>query len=255
MSEDQPQNLGSREPTNGTQPGEAGRKKAGNLRSKIAFPYGSLKDAEHIATELHSKWGDSASPDQVASGLDSTPRSGAFRMKVATARTFGLVSVSRGEIALTDLGRRIVDPQARPKARVDAFLRVPLFQAVFEAYKGSRLPPDQGLEKKMADLGVSSKQTDKARQALQRSADLAGFLQQGRDRLVEPPNMGDSGRSPTPEDSTEDHLDMTQMPVTGSVPLPDLWLKLLREGHSWSAQETHEYVEAARKLVTILAKS
>jgi hypothetical protein len=38
----------------------------------------------------------------------------------------------------------------------------------------------------MVELGVSSKQKDKARQVFERSADQAGFFAHGRDRLVQP---------------------------------------------------------------------
>ncbi len=83
----------------------------------------------------------SASPEQLAGGLDQQTRSGAFRMKVATTRTFGVVSVSRGNVALTPLGRRIIDPEARPAARVEAFKAVPLFSALLAEYNGRRCPP------------------------------------------------------------------------------------------------------------------
>ena len=49
-----------------------------------------------------------------------------------------------------------------------------------------RLP----LEKYMADVGVSSKQTDKARQAFMRFAKQAGFFAHGEDRLVRPAGPG-----------------------------------------------------------------
>src|SRR5665811_273018 len=100
------------------------------LRSTIAFPYTPLKDAELVVNQLHDKWGGKASPEQLAGGLDSTTKSGAFRIKVATARTFGVVTVSRGSIALTELGRKLIDPQSRDQARVEAFLTVPLFAAL-----------------------------------------------------------------------------------------------------------------------------
>ena len=145
------------------------------LRSTIGFPYTGLKDAEQIARALHESWGGSASPDQLAASptLHASPRSGAFRTKVATARTFRVIAISRGNIALTELGRKLVDPQTRAAARVEAFLIVPLFSALVNEYRGNTLPPDEGLEQKILDLGVSVKQTARARQAFQRSAELA----------------------------------------------------------------------------------
>ena len=71
---------------------------------------------------------------------------------------------------LTDLGKRIVDPETHDGARAEAFLRVPLYRAIFDRYRAVKLPPDPGLESEMVGLGVSTKQTERARQVLQRSA-------------------------------------------------------------------------------------
>jgi hypothetical protein len=230
-------------------------------RSTIEFPYGSLKDGEQIAGELHRQWGDSASPEQLAGGMDSSPRSGAFRIKVAAARMFGLVNTSRGNLSLSALGRRVIASETRPNARVEAFLSVALFNALFREYNGAQLPPDAGLEKKIEELGVTPKQVQKARQSFQRSADLAGFFRHGRSRLVQPPtDVRDSGESSSKRENTREEGERMNPPApilpasNGAVPFPDLWLTLLREGHSWSAEETHEFVEHARKLHEFLAK-
>jgi hypothetical protein len=113
---------------------------------------------------------------------------GAFRQKIATARIFGVTENERGsgEIKLTDLGRCIVDSAKEKAARSDAFLRVPLYRAIYENYKDHMLPPRVALEREILNLGVSSKQTDKARQAFERSAEQAGFFAHGDDRLVMP---------------------------------------------------------------------
>ena len=44
----------------------------------------------------------------------------------------------------------------------------------------------EGLQNAFRSYGVSSKQTEKARQVFQRSAEFAGFFPNGRDRLIEP---------------------------------------------------------------------
>jgi hypothetical protein len=225
------------------------------LRSTIAFPYTGLQDAEQIARALHDSWGGSASPDQLAASptLNASPRSGAFRTKLATSRTFRIITVSRGNIALTDLGRKLVDPQTRAAARVDAFLAVPLFEALVNEFRGSTLPPDPGLEQKIRDLGVSAKQTAKARQAFQRSAELAGFFKMGKDRLVQPANL------PTPDKLPGGAKEPKPVPVSSSSadlppPLAALWLTLLREGRDWSPEKVQEFVEAARTLHGLMSK-
>jgi hypothetical protein len=224
------------------------------LRSTIAFPYSGLKDAEQIARALHDSWGGGASPDQLAAGLKASPRSGSFRVKLATARTFRVIAISRGNIALTDLGRKLIDPQTRAAARVEAFLTVPLFAALVNEYKGTMLPPDSGLEQKILDLGVSAKQTAKARQAFQRSAEMAGFFKMGKDRLVQPANLlGSDTPSAAQKDPEPDRASPTSTDVL-PAPLPELWLTLLRDGRDWSPEKIQEFVETARSLLGLLAK-
>ena len=224
------------------------------LRSTIAFPYTGLKDAEQIAHALHDGWGGSASPDQLAASLNASPRSGAFRVKLATTRTFGAISISRGNIALTDLGRKLIDPQTRATARVEAFLAVPLFAALANEYKGTMLPPDSGLEQKISDLGVSTKQTARARQAFQRSAELAGFFKMGKDRLVPPADLAGAAKPPADPKGPKQHRDPPASITDLPAPLPELWVTLLRDGRSWSPEKIHEFVEAARTLQALLAK-
>jgi len=173
-------------------------------RSSIKFPYGSLADAEAVAQAIWKR-GLTCSIDQLAAQLGQN-LSGAFRNKVSTAAIFDVVETSRGSVTLTDLGVRLVDPQTNEAARVEAFLQVPLYEQVYDQFRGKRLPEDQGLEAVMVDLGVSKKQAAKARQAMIRSAEQAGFFLTGRDRLVEPPiarvvdpiGEASSGDLPTP---------------------------------------------------------
>jgi hypothetical protein len=226
------------------------------LRSTIGFPYTGLKDAEQIARALHESWGGSASPDQLAASptLHASPRSGAFRTKVATARTFRVIAISRGNIALTELGRKLVDPQTRAAARVEAFLIVPLFSALVNEYRGNTLPPDEGLEQKILDLGVSVKQTARARQAFQRSAELAGFFKMGKDRLVQPANLPGADDPPPAAKDLKQNGGLPPSTVALPAPLSELWLTLLREGRSWSPEKIQEFVEAARTLHDLLTK-
>ena len=138
-----------------------------------------------VAAAIHDNFGLSCDLDQLAGAMHHTI-SGAFRNKVATASTFGLIETSRGGVTLTDLGSRALDPHTEAAAAAEAFLTVPLYQAVYDKFRGRQLPSDQGFESEIARLGVSAKVASKARQALQRSAEQAGFFRHGRDRLVQP---------------------------------------------------------------------
>jgi hypothetical protein len=221
---------------NGT--GENGRQ---NLRSTIAFPYGALQDAEQVVEALRQR-GDTAPVDALAAEMNQTTTSGSFRTKVATARIFGVIEVRSGHARLTPLGHRLVDSDQAAQARVDAFLHVPLFQRVYDEYRGRNLPPSQGLEAAIARFGVSAKQVNRARQALQRSAEHAGFFKHGRDRLVAPAPSG----GPDENDGV-DESNRTATPSSLPAWAEQMWLTLLsEEAASWTPEQTKAYVDGAR---------
>jgi len=159
-------------------------------RSTIQFPYNDLDDAVAIARAVHENAGISCTIDQLAAYVKNSMTSGAFRLRLSNAATFGLTENERGEVRLTELGRRIADPSQEAAAKIDSFLAVPLYSRIYEHYKGFTLPSAAALEKFMGEVGVSSKQTGKARQAFMRSARQAGFFAHGEDRLVRPAGPG-----------------------------------------------------------------
>lgn len=176
-----------------------------NERSTIEFPYMPLETAEEVARAVYSRSGfGTCELDELAAEMDQT-MSGAFRQKTSAAKTFGVVDKDgRSAFKLTDLGRRIIDDSSSAAARVEAFLAVPLYLAIYEKYRGQKLPPAKALEREMQSVGVSSKQTDRARQAFERSAHYAGFFSSGTDRLVRPKIEGaplDSVSSQPPSSS------------------------------------------------------
>lgn len=222
-------------------------------RSTIQFPYNDLDDAVALAKDIHKHAGTSCTLDQLAAYADQSMTSGAFRLRVSNARIFGLTENQRKGVQLTELGRRITDPTKEDAARIDAFLQVPLYERIYEHYRGYTLPPAAALEKYMREIGVSSKQTGKARQAFMRSAKQAGFFAHGEDRLVRPSitpetkpiepkisgeqqhepkggGKGGGGGEPPDLDPIIKGL-LVRLPKSGSV-WPererDLWLELLK---------------------------
>lgn len=157
--------------------------------SSIAWPYNDLNDGAAIARAIWENVGTSTCDmAQLAAwaGHD-TMDSGAFRLRVTAAKTFGLITTGSKQASLTDLGRAIVDPERAAQARVEAFLNVPLYGRLFERYDGRALPSTNiAVEADLVDLGVVAKQKDRARQVFQRSAEQAGLFAQGHNRLVRP---------------------------------------------------------------------
>lgn len=160
----------------------------GRERSTIKFPYMDLDDAIAVALAVHQTGGSSCAYDQLAAKLDLSMKSSGFNVRLATARLFGLIEAGRGEndVTLTPLGQTIIDPSQVRGAKVQAFLTVPLYAKLVEHYRGKILPPAAALEREMASMGVAQKQTDKARQAFERSAKSAGYFEFGPGKLVQP---------------------------------------------------------------------
>lgn len=155
-------------------------------RSTIQFPYVPLEDAIEVAQGIHGNVGHGeCDDDQLAAWLKLSPKSSGFRIRIYAARMFGVIGTGPGH-KLSQLGQEIVDPQSARAAKVRAFLSVPLYSTVFSKYKGAQLPPAAAFEREIVQLGVSEKQKERARQVLERSADQAGFFEQGRNRLVKP---------------------------------------------------------------------
>jgi hypothetical protein len=163
-------------------------------QSTIAFPYHDLDTSIELATALYNRTGlGPCDLDELAAEMGQVI-GGAFRVKLGAARVFDLVDKDgRASATLTDLGRRIVSGEDERGAKSEAFLAVPLYQAIYDKYKGQKLPPMKALEREMEALGVSSKQKDKARQVFERAASQAGFFELGKDRLIRPKSEGGSG--------------------------------------------------------------
>lgn len=242
-------------------------------RSTIQFPYGDLNDAINVAETIYRRAGSSCRLEQLAPwmGHDSMD-SGAFRLKIATARIFDLIEAGRNEVSLTKLGQQIVDPSQEAAARVWSFMRVPLYSEIYERYRGRLLPPDSGLENEMANLGVTRKQTKKARQAFQRSAEQAGLFSEGKDRLVIPAGVTlEPGDVVVTVPTAKVVLRGNQPPSTGTISrslsgavdqisseLHPFVLGLLQTlpetGSVWTDEDRQDWLDAAKQIFGLLYK-
>lgn len=188
-------------------------------QSTISFPYLDLDAAIDVARAIYNRSGlGSCDLDELAAEMNQT-MSGAFRQKTGTAKTFDLVDKDgKSSIKLSALGRQIISGDTERAARAEAFMRVPLYAAIYEKYKGHLLPPTKALEREMQALGVSSKQTDKARQAFERSAKQAYFFESGEDRLVRPRIELDQNRHIGRDDSLQDG-DLERLSGVSTTPI------------------------------------
>jgi len=226
------------------------------VRSKIDFPYGDLDDALAVTKAVFQNGGQRAGFDQLVSWMGhKTVDSGTFRFKITSARIFGLITIDKDQVSLTELGHQIVDPKSEVQARARAFLNVPLYRRIYEDYKGRLLPKDPALEQDMERLGVPPKQKIRARQTFQRSATQARMFNDTKDRLIPP--GGVSLDSTPPQEAKNRHmvnngLDHEQ-PVSSLS--PDLSAALLAlfdtlppVGSEWSREKRQQWMEFADRL-------
>src|ERR1700730_7574433 len=176
----------------------------GRERSTIAFPYLPLDDSVEVAKAVHTVGGQTCQWDQLAAQLQNSATSGGFRMRMQTAKLYGLLTYDRGTVTLLPLGTRICDQDQEKAARAESFLTIPLYKAIYEQFKNGTLPPTSGLETAMVGLGVASKQKERARQVFQRSATQAGFFAFGTNKLVMPSIKASSTPVLTPEEEQEE---------------------------------------------------
>lgn len=158
-------------------------------RSTIAFPYTDYDTAASVARAIYENvgYGTCSAGSQLSHWMNVSAKSSGFRTQLAAARLFGLIENENSEsYRLTPLGIKVVDPTHSRAAKIEAFLRVPLFKALYDRYKTGVTPPNAALEREIVSLGVSDKQKARARQVFESSASQTGFREQGPGRLVMP---------------------------------------------------------------------
>jgi len=240
--------------------------KASRDQSGIAFPYVDLDESTRLAGAMLGVGGVGLDRDQVAASVNQVPNSGAFGAKIAAARLFGLIDVVQAKYKLTDLGFEILDAARAPGARVEAFLNVPLYQRVYDDYRGKLLPPrPAGLEQAFVKMGVPPKQKERARQIFDRSARAAGFFPTAaEDRLVAPAVIGTTSTSgadePTPSQPSRamGHEDAPEAMSSARPRLHAFIEGLLAElppaKSEWPSDERAKWLDAAAHVFDLIYK-
>jgi hypothetical protein len=177
-------------------------------RSTVDFPYFDLDSAVEVAQAVRDVGVTACDPASLATKLNMAPDGGGFRMRLLTAKVFGLISYGRaagGLVELSELGRQVADPQSERRGKLGAFMAIPLYKSLFERLKGQVLPPPPAIERLMESMGVAPKQKDKARQAFMRSAKQAGLFELSNDRMTLPPSVQAASPTPSPAPAPSDN--------------------------------------------------
>ena len=159
-------------------------------RSTIKFPYLDQDDSVELAKKIFELGGKSCDKVALSASLNVSAEGGGFGLRLSTAKLFGLILSEKKSLSLTELGQRVIDPATEKAARAESFLKVPLYEKLYEDYEGQLLPGNDGLEAHIVKVGVAPKQKDKARQVFQRSAKQAGYFSISSNRLVSPQFKG-----------------------------------------------------------------
>jgi len=250
-------------------------KKKRGPKSGTGYPYYNMEDSVEVAKLVHERGGGSCSPAQLASFLDySGTNSGTYLTRVASAKMFGLIVAQQGVISVTERARGIfapVMPDDCKKAKVDAFLSVPLFKAIFDKFNGTYLPPTVGLRSLLENqFQIVRARVTPAQRVLMESAEYAGFFDTHGDqtRLIEPA----MGATPAQQNNTpEIKQEKTKIetperskgggesrgPPTGihtaiigllrELPSPGPWKKSQKEGFMQAFKSTIDFIYPEEK--------
>lgn len=180
-------------------------------QSQYATPYYNLPQSIEVARVMYQRAGGQCDRAQLSAMLGyKGVKNGSFLTRVTAAKLFGLIEQKDEQLpvlSVTELGKAIVAPvtdAAVEKAKVEAFLRVPLFKKVYDEYRnGAELPPKAGLRNQfISTFGIIPDRAGPAVEVMLESAAEAGFFKVGGEkRLVAPLIVGgDKIVPPAPKD-------------------------------------------------------
>ena len=127
--------------------GERKQRKA-PVRSGFLFPVYDYATSLAIAEKVELGGAGRLGEDTLAINLGQSVKSSSFRLRVLSAKQFGLVSKQGGDLVTSPTAKAILKPTSERESAegmVTAFLNIPLFRAVADRYKGQPLPEGQAL--------------------------------------------------------------------------------------------------------------
>jgi hypothetical protein len=154
-----------------------------------------------------------ASGDELAIRLGySGKNNGAFLSRLASARLYGLVDGQSDQLRPSALAVSILRPdykETEAKARLEAFERVPLNEAVLNAYHGKALPDATGLRNALqVQWHVNSNNAGSVLARLMDSAEQAGLFSTAGDRTrMIRPTLGRGAGSPSADSHPKHEYD------------------------------------------------
>jgi predicted nucleotide-binding protein len=162
--------------------GEIGKPDKQTKLSQSEVPYTTLESALRVAQGLWDQFaGKSAAPHDIALALDVSPTSSAWRRLTGAAVAYGLTqgAYNANEIALTELGRRIVAPTeegADAAAKFEAVLKPRVLRDFFQKYDRAKFPREDIGRNVLAALGVPKDRVDRAFEIIVENGKFVGAI-------------------------------------------------------------------------------
>ncbi|MCX5645002.1 MAG: nucleotide-binding protein [Phycisphaerae bacterium] len=130
---------------------EASGRAKENLRGKVKsdFPKDTIEEALRVASALwEANHGRPLPPVETATALGMSPGSSDFRTLLSSSIKYGLTkgSFNQAYVAIEELGRKILEPKTleeKHEALVAAAFRPSTFAAIYDYFKGKKLPDPQ----------------------------------------------------------------------------------------------------------------
>lgn len=156
--------------------------------SQSDVPSSSLDKALKIARVIAENYGyKPATPIEIASAMNVSPSTGAFRMLTGASIAYGLTEGGYGSnrIAITPLGLRIVRPTSEGDdltAKREALLKPRVIKEFLEKYNGAQIPKDEIARNVIQGMKVPLDRVAGVLALIVEGADSVGFLRTIKDR-------------------------------------------------------------------------
>ena len=148
------------------------------MPKKIDYPRGSLKGALEIASTVR-ELGGSCDKSVCAEKLSKSVTSGAFIDRIAASGKYGLVNNRRGILTVTQLYKDYYlsyDDVEKSRILKKIFLNVPVFNAIYNKYRGEKLPVDILEKALIKEFDIDEKMANRVKGYFISGAKMAGFL-------------------------------------------------------------------------------
>jgi hypothetical protein len=146
------------------------------------FPQTDLQQAQKIASALVDNFaGTDAPPPDIALALNISPTSSTWQSITGAAIAYGLTDggVNANKIKLTQLGRRLVAPQAEGDdiaARREAIMKPRILKEFFEKYRRAKFPTDLIAINVLKAAGIPPERAQQALEIVKTNGRYAGII-------------------------------------------------------------------------------